>query len=164
MQKAVRLSCLHAVWISTFRITTSQSKTLEHVSKAVHVQLAALVSQGIVDLEKQILSKLQELLFTSSKGPGKSNMLPLWACLWLLILTYRRTIEGRPVTVSKNQRGLDLAKHMYDMIVSIYSALFRPSSPLLLNWLKEDVFELFGKDYRLTHTLATLKTEYNFIR
>jgi hypothetical protein len=167
MRKAVRLSCFHAIWCSALPLArTSQDEALEHASKAVHKQLAVIVAQGIVDLEIEILSELQNLIFQPKNGHGRQNMLPLWTCLWLLILTYRRTIISYTDFNPSNRAdkdSSDLAKHMYDMLVSIYSGLFRPSSPMCLNWLKHEIFELFGQDHRITHTMGTLKTEFDFI-
>jgi hypothetical protein len=162
MRKAVRLSCLHVIWCSALpQPRTSRDQPYQYVSKAVHRQIGVIVSEGIVDLEFDILSQLQSLVF-SSKGPGKQNMLPIWTCLWLLMLTYRRTIQKLAPKKNKNN-GLALARHMYDMLISVHSALFRPSSPMGLNWLKDDVFELFGRDYRITHCMGTLKTELSFM-
>jgi hypothetical protein len=162
MRKAVRLSCLHAIWCSALsRPRTSRDHPYQYASKAVHTQIGVIVSEGIVDLEVDILSQLQTLIF-NSKGPGKQNMLPLWTCLWLLMLTYRRTIQEVVPKKNKND-GLALAQHMYDMLVTVHSSLFRSSSPMGLNWLKEDVFELFGKDHRITHCMGTLNAELRFI-
>lgn len=162
MRKAIRLSCLHAIWCSELPLSrTSGKQPYEWASKVAHNQIAVVVSCGIVDLEVEILSQLQKLVF-NPKGPGKHNMLPIWTCLWLLMLTYRRTIH-RFVLKKKVQNGLALAQHMYDMFVSVYSGLFRPSSPMWLNWLKDEVFELLGKDYKITHCLGILKTELNYV-
>jgi hypothetical protein len=162
MRKAVRLSCLHAIWCSALpEPRTSRERPHQYASKVVHRQIGVIVSQGIVDLEVEILSQLQTLIF-STKGPGKRNMLPIWTCLWLLMLTYRRTIHILAPKKNKNN-GLALAQHMYEMFVSVYSGLFRPSSPMWLNWLKDEVFELFGKDHRITHCMGTLKTELAYI-
>ena len=167
MRKAVQLSCFHAIWCSALPLArNSLLEPLQHASKAVHLQIAVVVTQGIVDLEVEILSELQTLVLQPKKGPGRQNMLPLWTCLWLLILTYRRTISHRPDSSSSSTGAKDtyeLARHMYDMLVSIYSGLFRPSSPMCLNWLKHEIFELFGQDYRITHTMGTLKTEFDYI-
>jgi hypothetical protein len=52
-----------------------------------------------------------------------------------------------------------LGQHMYNILVSVYSGLFRPSSPLWLNWLRDDIYELFGRDWRIIEAMGTLKTE-----
>jgi len=120
------------------------------------------VTQGIVDLEVEVLSQLQNIIF-DSKGPGKQNMLPIWICLWLLMLMYRRTIELFSVKKRVGNTGPGLAKFMFDTLVSTYSGLFRPSSPMSLNWLKQEVFDMFGQDYRITHTMGTLTREFEYI-
>jgi hypothetical protein len=119
--------------------------------------------KGIVDLEVDILSQLQKLMFRS-QGPGKDNMLPIWTCLWLLLLTYR-DLSNHWYSLKHSPDGLpELSQHMYDMLVSIYSGLFRPSSPLWLNWLKAEVFDSFGRDHRIIERMGNLKTEMRFCR
>ncbi|KAH7356727.1 hypothetical protein BKA65DRAFT_213280 [Rhexocercosporidium sp. MPI-PUGE-AT-0058] len=87
-------------------------------------------------------------------------MLLIWTCLWLLILTYRETIDAWS-SPQREQKGLpQLARHMYDMLVTLYSGLFRPSSPLRLNWMFDDIYKLFGKDNRLMCRMGTIKTEF----
>jgi hypothetical protein len=129
-------------------------------SKAVHMQIAVILSQGIEALEHEILGQLQGVIF-HTKGPGKDNMLPLWACLWSLILIYRRTIL---ISERDGNGTLALAQHMYEMLISIYSGLFRPSSPLWLNFLKDEVFQLFGRDYKIVERLGAVKTEISYFR
>lgn len=162
MRKSVRLSSLHAIWCSALPLSrTSREQAYEYASKVVHIQIGLVVSRGMVDLEVEILSTLQKLIF-NSKGPGKGNMLSIWICLWLLILTYRRSIQNFESKI-KMKSEMALAKHMYDLFVSVYSGLFRPSSPMWLNWLKDDIFELFGNDTSITHCVGTLKTELDYI-
>jgi hypothetical protein len=60
--------------------------------------------------------------------------------------------------------GIGLAQHMYEMLILIYSALFKPSSPLWLNFLKDEVFELFGRDLRIAVGLGRIKTEMGYMR
>ena len=60
--------------------------------------------------------------------------------------------------------GGGLAQHMYEMLISIYYALFKPSSPLGLNFLKDEVFEVFGRDLRIAVGLGTIKTEMGYMR
>jgi hypothetical protein len=89
-------------------------------------------------------------------------MVPIWTFFWLLMLTYRRTMKNLAPKKRKNNR-LALVQHMYNMLVSVHSAVFRSSSPMGLNWLKEDVFELFGKGRSITHCMGTLQTELYYI-
>ncbi len=161
MQKAVRLSCLHGLWCSALQEPrTSRQQQPIYASKAVHMQIAVILSEGIDALEHEILDQLQGVIF-HTKGPGKENMLPIWTCLWSLILIYRRTVLN---SEREGNGRLGLAQHMYETLISIYSGLFRPSSPLWLNFLKDEVFQLFGRDSKVTERLGTIKTELSYIR
>ncbi|KAH8685530.1 hypothetical protein BGZ60DRAFT_395392 [Tricladium varicosporioides] len=157
--KAVRLSCLHGIWHSGLpQERNSRQEPKRYAPPAVQRQIAIIVSKGIVELEIATLSQLQKTIF-DHKGPGKGNMLPIWTCLWLLLLTYRETNEFWSRQDGSGDGLPDLSQHMYDMLVSIYSGLFGPSSPLRLNWLKSDVFDLFGRDTLITERMGALKSE-----
>lgn len=163
MRKAVRISCLHGIWTSQLpQPRKSRSDPWRYASSAVCRQIQLIVTKGIVDLEVDILAQLQKTIF-GGKGPGKKNMLAIWTGLWLLLLTYRDTNKYWDCqSISKD--GLpELSQHMYDMLVSIYSGLFRPSSPLWLNWLREDILDLFGRDTRIIERMGNLKAEMRFL-
>lgn len=158
----MRLSALHGIWCRALTLAQEgREQPRKFASQAVHTQLAVIITTGIADLEKEILSALQTLLF-NTKGPGKSNMLPIWTCLWLLVLTYRQTVHSLYAEKHKQEGLPELAKQMYDMLVSIYSALFRPSSPMSRNWLTDK--EVFGNGIELMASAGTLKTEFNLFR
>ena len=163
MRKAALLSSLHGIWCSALpqQRRTSQ-EPIRYVSKAVHQQIGVIVSERIEALEYDILNQFEELIF-HRKGPGKENMLPIWTCLWLLMLTYRRTVL-HGMSENWGDEAVGLAQHMYEMLISIYSALFKPSSPLWLNFLNDEVFELFGRDLRIAVGLGTIKTEMGYMR
>lgn len=128
--------------------------------EAVRKQNLVIATKGIGDLEMDILALLQRLVF-DSKGPGQRTMLPLWTCLWLLILIYRRTREI--LRIWKGFQRLALATQLCDMLITIYSRLFRPSSSLCLDWLKPHIYELYGKDWRVTEAVGSLKTDMKYI-
>jgi hypothetical protein len=158
MRKVVRMAYLHGIWYSDLpRPRDSSQQFHQYVSNAVHRQIGVIVARGIVEAEIEILSLLQKYIF-DKRGPGRRNMLPIWTCLWILILIYRETLSCYDNSGREGQL-YQLAQHMYNMLVSIYSGLFRPSSPLWLNWLRDDVYELFGRDWRLIEAMGTLKTE-----
>jgi hypothetical protein len=58
------------------------------VSKATSRQILMIVKEGIREAESVILKALEKPMYGAS-GPGQKNMIPLWACLWSLLLTYR---------------------------------------------------------------------------
>jgi len=163
VRKAVRLTCLHGIWHSDLpKPRDGNSKFHQYAPRAIRRQISVIAAQGIVDAEVEILSLLQKHIF-SKKGPGTGNMLPIWISLWMLILAYRHTAYWHDGDIRAHELR-QLAQNMYDMLVSIYSALFRQSSPLWLNWLRNDVYELFGRDWRMTEAMGTLKTEIGHYR
>lgn len=155
------MSCLHGIWTSDLPQPRESRKDQEkHASSTVNRQVAVVVARGIIDLEIDLLAQLQKLIF-DTRGPGKKNMLPIWICLWLLLLTYRATNHFWRQIGTRDDLS-HLSQHMYDMLVSIYSGLFKPSSPLWLNWLKDDVLENFGRDPSIIERMGNLKTEMKF--
>jgi hypothetical protein len=72
---------------------------------------------------------------------------------------YRETVDFW-LPDNQAQEGPQLARQMYDMLVTIYSSLFRPSSPLTLNWLVDDVYAMFGRDCNVMKGMGMLKTEF----
>ena len=163
MQQAVRLSCLHGIWCSALpEPKNARNEALRYASKAVHKQIAVIITQGVETLERDILGQLQSIIF-NQKGLGKQNELPIWICLWLLMLTYRRTISHWSSRRNRESH-LELSQHMYNMLISIYSTIFRASTPLWHNFLKADIFEKFGKDYSVTERMGVIKTEMQFTR
>lgn len=162
MEQAVRLSCLHGIWCSALpQPKNSRNETPRYASKAVHKQIAIILTPGIEALEHSILIQLQSLIF-SQKGIGRQNELPIWICLWLLILTYRRTISHWSCRRNRDSY-LELSQHMYNMLISTYSTVFRSSTPLWHNFLKDEVFEKFGRDTSVTERMGVIKTEMIYI-
>jgi hypothetical protein len=81
-----------------------------------------IAARGIVEGKVKILSLLQKHVF-EKKGPSRGNMLPIWTCMWILILNYRESLfyydnSGRETELYQ------LAQHMYNILVSLYSRLF----------------------------------------
>jgi hypothetical protein len=58
-----------------------------------------------------------------------------------------------------------LAKHIYNTLTSIYSALYKTTSPLTFDWRKKDVFsEMLGGDPVLIQLFCDIKTEMYWFR
>ena len=162
MRQVVTLSCLHGMWCSALpHPKMKRDEPIRYTSKAVHRQIAGILTKGIETLECDILEQLQYLIF-SQNGRGTQNEVPIWICLWLLMLTYRRTIIHWSSRRNRDNY-LELSQHMYNMLISIYSTIFRASTPLWHNFLKEEVFEKFGKDHKVTERLGNIKTEMDDI-
>lgn len=163
MRQAVRLSCLHGMWCSALpQPKMKRNEPTRYASKAVHKQIAGILAHGIEALECDILGLLQTLIF-SQKGRQTQNEVPIWICLWLLMLTYRRTIVHWSTRRNRDSY-LELSQHMYNMLISTYSTIFRSSTPLWHNFLKDEVFEKFGRDHGVTERMGVIKTEMDDIR
>lgn len=162
MQSAVRLSCVHGIWcLALPEAKTLRGEETKYASKAVHKQIAVVIASGIESLERDILGQVQDLIF-SQKGLGKENEVPIWICLWLLMLTYRRTIIHWSTRRNRDSY-LELSQHMYNMLISTYSTIFRSSTPRWHNFLKPEVFEKFGRDPSVTERMGVIKTEMEYI-
>ena len=64
------------------------TKDIRPASSIIHLQLKPIVSEAIDDLEKAVLSKIDGLV-QGTISIGRQNPLALWACLWILILSYK---------------------------------------------------------------------------
>jgi hypothetical protein len=62
-------------------------------SVTVHTQFSFVAKTASQSVESEVLATLDQLVF-SQKGIGPSNGLALWACLWSLILIYRRLVKS----------------------------------------------------------------------
>ena len=57
-----------------------------------------------------------------------------------------------------------LARHIYNTLTAIYSALYRTTSPLTLDWREEEVARLLGNDPVLIKSFCNIKTELFWFR
>lgn len=166
MQQAVRLSCLHGIWCSALpEPKKTRHEAPKYASKAVHKQFAIIITQGIETLEYDILRQLQTLIFgqKAEKDRATLNEVPIWICLWLLMLTYRRTILHWSSRRNRDSY-VELSQQMYNMLISTYSTLFRSTTPLWHDFLKEEIFERFGRDFSILERMGTIKTEMAYTR
>jgi len=51
------------------------------------------------------------------------------------------------------------SKHMYNVLTTNYSALFRPSSPFYIDWHKDGNFDLIGRDEALRTAFDNLRAQ-----
>ena len=120
-------------------------------------QIAMSAAEGMVIAEKELLLQIQRHML-DCKGQGKEKVFPIWMCLWMLILTYRSTVAAYEDAGSR-EVSYHLAQHMYNMVISIYSGLFRTSSPLWLNWFKAEMFKPIVSEFEITRRIGVVKTE-----
>jgi hypothetical protein len=120
-------------------------------------QIAELAAEGMAATEKELLLQLQGHAF-DSKLREKQKVFQIWISLWLLILTYHSTLSAYEV-MGVDNTPCQLAQHMYNMIISIYSGLFRTSSPLWVNWFKAEMYKSVVSDHEITRSIGIVKTE-----
>ena len=121
------------------------------LSIAASSQLLLVTKEGIREAERDILDALEPLV-NSSKGPGQRNAIPLWACLWSLILMYRDRMAAynqylsQPLAAYSDAFELMSAtKHLYDIVTAHYTVLFYSSTPLYLDCRLDSNFDLLGR-------------------
>jgi hypothetical protein len=159
------MSLIHC-WRCGKTVSSSGANNAQNLlSLAVCSQLLLIIKKGIREAETEILEGLEPHLY-SSKGPGQRNAIPLWACLWSLILMYRDRMAaynqylGQPqAAYSEAFELMSATKHWYDIITAHYAVLFNPSTPLHLDCGVEENFDLIGRSENLRSTFDIARTE-----
>ena len=163
---------------------TKDSVETEFASWPMQAQIQNLVTKEAVKLEAEALSELERLLY-SSQSIGSQNPIAIWVCLWLLLLYYKSHLDtvwsfhgGRASGRYKQKfiSSLDdlhfsvtdpiytLGRHLYNAITSIYSALYKTTTPLTFDWRKEEISEMLGRDSELIKSFCNIKTEMFWLR
>lgn len=156
-------------FLRNWKMTTTPSGGITHISRAIVAQLVIVVKNRIRVAECDLLASLHQHVY-STKGPGRENSIPLWAALWALIAMYRNCMayyknfsRYRIVALEHDPADSDsliaASKYMYDILTTTYSSLFRASTPLYLDWRVEENFELLGKSEVVKEAFVALKTE-----
>jgi hypothetical protein len=57
-----------------------------------------------------------------------------------------------------------LAKHLYHILTAIYSALYKTTSPLMLDWRRDEISDMLGNDAELIKLFCDIKTEMYWFR
>jgi hypothetical protein len=107
---------------------------LSLTSSWIGKQLKFHIGQEVMELEAEILTELDRILY-GSDTIGKRNPLACWMCIWTLVLAYREHMAYLlQHHIQLDPAGLaplfGLSKHIYNTLTSIYSALYKTTSPL----------------------------------
>jgi len=57
-----------------------------------------------------------------------------------------------------------LIRHMYNMLTSVYAALYKTTSILTFDWRSKEVSEMLGHDGKLIQAFCDIKTEMFWFR
>jgi hypothetical protein len=163
---------------------TKDSVETEFASWAMQSQIQNLVMKEAVKLEAEVLSELERILH-SSQSIGSQNPIAIWVCLWLLLLYYKShlvfiwSLYGGRASGRYKQNFISspddlhflvmdpiysLGRHLYNAITSIYSALYKTTTPLTFDWRKEEISKMLGKDSELIKSFCNIKTEMFWLR
>ncbi|KAF8849451.1 hypothetical protein BDZ45DRAFT_680506 [Acephala macrosclerotiorum] len=142
---------------------SAEATESEFVGTWIKAQLKHHIAIGIMELEAEIFDELDRLLY-GPDGIGKRNPLATWVCLWTLVLAYKEQMafiyfhyRNEPAQL---QTLYGCAKHIYNTLTSIYAALYKTTSPLTLDWRKEEISsEMLGGDSELIRLFYNIKTE-----
>ncbi|KAH8744021.1 hypothetical protein F5882DRAFT_423713 [Hyaloscypha sp. PMI_1271] len=124
-------------------------------------QIHNLVRKEAMKLEAEVLSELERILY-SSQSIGSQNPIAIWVCLWLLLLYYKSHLTfiwGHGGRASVTDPIYSLGRHLYNAITSIYSALYKTTTPLTFDWRKEEISKMLGRDSELIKSFCNIKTE-----
>ncbi|KAL2283385.1 hypothetical protein FJTKL_09991 [Diaporthe vaccinii] len=122
-------------------------------------ELRKIATEALIACEKEILLELDEL----SPDGARLIELPLWACIWQLILIYRKMVSGysnraRSQSVGSLNGGstglnevsaLAVVENLYRLLVIKYSAYFGSASPIFPKKGQPPTTELLEGDERL---------------
>ncbi|KAH8746192.1 hypothetical protein BGZ57DRAFT_862297 [Hyaloscypha finlandica] len=144
LKAALSIMNLYECWRNVLLVQGEQShEDMHYISKTAGLQIALIAKQGIAEYEMEILSEIDALI-CKPKRPSKENEFPIWAGFWSLSLLYRDILRryrymSHSVYYPKGHfdTAIALARHMYHILTSSYSYLFRNRHPLDVDWQKD---------------------------
>jgi hypothetical protein len=86
------MSLIATTWPKDFFQCLDQNSEAAPTPWGLHIRFSFIAKSAPQPIEIEILSALDEAVF-GTKGVGSSNVLAIWACLWCLILIYRKLVR-----------------------------------------------------------------------
>ncbi|KAE9376545.1 hypothetical protein N431DRAFT_501388 [Stipitochalara longipes BDJ] len=137
-------------------------KDSELVSNFIWLQIRLPICMAIRATETYVLAETDKLV-EKKIGIGRENPLAAWAILWILILAYKELMIFRKGCCRDDDTGSEriylLSQHLYNMLTSMYAALYKTTSPLTLDWRSKDIAAMLGNDASLITLFCNIKTE-----
>jgi len=189
MSKIVKLQRLFNIYrtlpaIKSAPCTNDGDSDGDIASTAIWLQLRLPIGKGIKATETDVLTEIDRMI-QSKSGIGRQNPLATWTALWVLILSYKDymifckawrydqdsgNLDSFPrpnkfrLTITEAEKIYNLNEHLYNMLTSIYAALYKTTSPLTLDWRSNEVAVMLGNDSQIINLFCDIKTEMFWFR
>ncbi|KUI67430.1 hypothetical protein VM1G_02612 [Cytospora mali] len=169
--KVVELQCWFRIWRNPELYCQTQRRQPLGMSYAAVLQSSVITNPELRDIastalmacERSILSKLDEL----SPRLNRHDELPVWACFWQMLLTYRDLITmysrfgysqstnfGFGIAREDISGALNIVKHLYRLLVIKLAAYISSSSPIFHKRGQPETGDMLAGDERLQREWA----------
>jgi hypothetical protein len=184
VKKVSYLDQLFTMYRTNVKVKASlESPNAMYTSYTVLVQVKWKIANEIVQLEAEILSEIDKLVYNFDKI-GRDKPIALWVCLWTLIIGYKSHVIYHKAAIQdfsppdfspqdfspslvhppEERRLYELTRHIFNTLTSIYAALYKTTSPLTLDWRTKEVSDMLGNDQELISLFCDIKTEMFWFR
>jgi len=99
-----RMACFFRVWKTPSFCCQDSTNKDAVLPISVQAQLRTIVQRGLHSIEHNVLRELDSMI-TPMGQPRFHDKLPLWACLWQLILIYRELTAASRAWLSRSEQG-----------------------------------------------------------
>ncbi|KAM3086996.1 hypothetical protein ACMFMG_001106 [Clarireedia jacksonii] len=149
--------------------STSQHATFSAEYPAVRAQIETKLFQLLYNAEKSVYEELQRLVFRTSGQLAKDALIPVALVFWLLTrlhssrADYLMNMSGRNPSPTQHASAEEPAtimtdhKHVLNLLISVLTALFRSSFPLLMNFEDKCNRDLLGGNDELLELAKRLR-------
>jgi hypothetical protein len=98
------MACFFRVWKTPSFCCQDSTNKDAVLPISVQAQLRTIVQRGLHSIEHNVLRELDSMI-TPMGQPRFHDKLPLWACLWQLILIYRELTAASRAWLSRSEQG-----------------------------------------------------------
>ncbi|KAK2610483.1 hypothetical protein N8I77_003910 [Diaporthe amygdali] len=166
IRKTCEMRCWYRIWQTSalyYQADGGGSATGNNIHQPMPVaalfELKKIAANALIACEKHILSELDEW----PPGVDRLTELPLWACLWQMILIYKQLVAGysnlarsHPVNSIygvnpgfNEVSALSVVQHLYRLLIVKYNAYFGSTSPIYPRKGQPSTSELLAGDKHL---------------
>ncbi|PQE16196.1 C6 finger domain-containing protein [Rutstroemia sp. NJR-2017a BVV2] len=151
--------------------STNQPATVSADYPAVRAQIETKLYQLLYNAEKSVYEELQRLVFRTSGQLAKDALVPVALVFWLLTRLHSSRADYLVNTSGRNPSSTQHAsaeepattttdhKHVLNLLISVLTALFRSSFPLLMNFDDKCNRDLLGGNEELLQLAKELRED-----